>query len=174
MMKKLVLVLALCAGLTASAFAAPAAPAAAAKATVGEFALNLATALGYDAVDAKAATKALEGRGVTFAADLSAALTEGEAARIMSDLGIAVAKPANPGAAMSPARVGSLMASIPPSLGIDSKVTQDEGPTQCLSSVDRGTCVNCCKDATGLTGKFCGRYCHANVAPPASDEEPQP
>ena len=173
MTKKILLVLALSAGLTAVAFAAPAAPAAA-KATVGEFAVNLATALGFDANDAKAATKALAGRGVTFAADLSAPLTEGEAARIMSDLGIAVAKPANPGAAMSPARVGSLVASIPASMSIDGKVTQDEGPTQCLSSVDRGTCVNCCKDATGLTGKFCGRYCHANVPPPASDEEPQP
>lgn len=174
MTRKLLLVLALCAGLTASAYAAPTAPATAAKATVGEFALSLASALGLDAVDAKAATRALEGRGVTFAADLSAALTEGEASRIMSDLGIAMAKPANPGAAMSPARVGSLVASIPASMHIDGKVTQDEGPTQCLSSADRGTCVNCCKEATGLTGKFCGRYCHANVPPPASDEEPQP
>lgn len=174
MTKKILLVLALSAGLTAAAFGAAAAPVAAAKATVGEFALDLATALGSDAIDASVAVKALKARGVTIPADLSATLTEGDAARILSDLGIAVTAPANPVAAISSARAGSLVASIPASMSIDGKVTQDEGPTQCLSSVDRGTCVNCCKDATGLTGKFCGRYCHANVSPPASDEEPQP
>lgn len=174
MTKKLLLVLALCAGVAAAAFAAPGAPVAVGKATVGEFAVKVAGALGLDAVDAKTATAALKGRGVTFAADLSATLTEGEAARIMSDLGMAIVAPANPGAVVTSVRAGNLAASIPTSASIEGISPEDEGPTQCLSSVDRGTCVNCCKDATGLTGKFCGKYCHANVAPPPSPEEPTP
>ena len=174
MTKRLLLGLALCAGLAATVLAAPGAPATAAKATVGEFAVRLATALGYDAPDAKAAAGALNRRGVTLAADLSATLTEGDAARVMSDLGIAMVTPANPGAPVSAARAGSLVASVPASMSIEGIAPEDEGPTQCLSSVDRGTCVNCCKSATGLTGKFCGHYCHANVAPPPSDGEPQP
>lgn len=174
MTKRLLLVLALCAGLTATALAAPGAPANPGKATVGEFAVRLATALGYDAADAKAAAGALNRRGVTLAADLSATLTEGDAARIISDLGIATVTPANPGAPVSAARAGSLVASIPASMSIEGISPEDEGPTQCLSSVDRGTCVNCCKDATGMTGKFCGHYCHANVPPPPSPEEPTP
>jgi hypothetical protein len=174
MTKKLMLVLALCAGLAATALAAPGASATTGKATVGEFAVQLATALGYDAADAKAAAGALNRRGVTFVADLSATLTEGDAARIMTNLGIAMVAPANPGAPVSAARAGSLVASLPASMSIEGIAPEDEGPTQCLSSVDRGTCVNCCKAASGLTGKFCGRYCHANVAPPPSDGEPQP
>lgn len=174
MTKKLLLVLALSAGVAVAAFAAPGAPAAPAKATVGEFAVKVAGALGLEATDAKAAATALKGRGVTFAADLSATLTEGEAARIMADLGVAVVAPANPAAPLSAARAGSLVASIPTSASIEGISPQDEGPTQCLSSVDRGTCVNCCKTATGLTGKYCGHYCHANVAPPPSPGEPTP
>jgi len=174
MTKKLLLVLALSAGVAVAAFAAPGAPVAAGKATVGEFAVKVAGALGLDASDAKAAASALKSRGVTFAADLSATLTEGEAARIMSDLGVAVVAPANPGTPVSTARAGSLVGSIPASASIEGISPEDEGPTQCLSSVDRGTCVNCCKTATGQTGKFCGHYCHANVPPPPSPEEPTP
>ena len=173
MTKKLLLVLALCAGVTVAAFAAPGAPVAVGKATVGEFAVKVANALGLDATDAKTAATALKGRGVSFAADLSATLTEGEAARIMSDLGMAVVTPANPAATVSTARAGSLAAAIPPS-ALESIVPADSGPTQCLSSVDRGTCVNCCKTAPGETGKFCGHYCHANVPPPPSPGEPTP
>jgi hypothetical protein len=174
MTKKLLLVLALCAGVAVAAFAAPGTPVVAGKATVGEFAVKVAGALGLDATDAKTAAGALKGRGVTFAADLSATLTEGEAARIMSDLGMAIVAPANPGASVSSARAGSLVASMPTSLGIEGITPEDEGPTQCLSSVDRGTCVDCCKLASGLTGKFCGHYCHSNVPPPISPEEPTP
>jgi hypothetical protein len=174
MMKKLLLVLALLAGVAVAAFAAPVTPASAGKATVGEFALKVADAIGLDPVDATAAVGAMQRRGVWFSADLSATLTEGEAARVLSDLGVAVVAPANPGAAVSPARAGSLLAVIPLSASRDGAATADEGPTQCLTSVDRGTCVNCCKDATGLTGKFCGHYCHNNVAPPISPGEPTP
>ena len=174
MTKKLLLVLALSAGVAVAAFAAPGESPAQGRATVGEFALKVAGTLGCDAADTAGAVKAFNVRGIWFAGDLSATLTEGEAARIMTDLGIAVLSPANPGAAVSPARVGSILASIPRTTVLDGMSSEDEGPTQCLTSEDRGTCVNCCKDATGLTGKFCGQYCHANVAPPASDAEPQP
>lgn len=176
MTRKHLLMLVLCAGVAVAALAAPPAAAPTGKATVGEFALKVATALGYDAADAKAAVTTLQGRGLSFSADLSSTLTEGEAARIMSDLGMAVVAPANPGATVSMARAGSLVASLPRSAGVESVSTSggDPNPTQCLSSVNRGACNNCCKEATGLGGQFCGRYCHANVPPPPSDSEPQP
>jgi hypothetical protein len=175
MMKKLLLVLALLAGVAVAAFAAPGAPAPVGKETVGEFALKVADALGLDPKDATAAVGALKQRGVTFAADLSATLTEGEAVRVLSDLGMTVVAPVNPGAAVSSVRATSMVAAIPPSANLERSLpSEDEGPTQCLTSADRGTCVNCCKDASGLTGKFCGRFCHANVPPPVSPGEPQP
>lgn len=174
MTRKILVVLALSVGIPALAVAASPVPAAAARATVGDFAVQLATAVGYDAVDARQAAAALKRRGVTFAADLSAGLTEGEAARILSDLGMAVVAPANPATPVSQARVGSLLAAIPTSVSVEGLAPEDEGPTHCLSSQNRGECNKCCKEATGLEGKFCGHFCHANVAPPPSPEEPTP
>jgi hypothetical protein len=173
MTRKPFVVLALSASLTVAAFAAPATVAKAGKATVGDFAVKVAAVLGYAVTDQEKAADALRAKGVDLMADLSATLTEGEAARIMSDLGVAVNTPVNSGNEVSDARA-SIMAGALSQMALESFSTQDTGPTQCLSSVDRGTCVNCCKAATGLTGKFCGRYCHANVPPPPSPTEPTP
>jgi hypothetical protein len=49
---------------------------------------------------------------------------------------------------------------------------QGSGPEQCLSERNHGACVTCCKEVTGLSGPFCGRYCHSDVPPPPG--EPQP
>jgi len=174
MTRKLLLIPALSVGLAALAFAAPSVPVGPAGTTVGGFAVRLATAIGYDPVDARAAAGVLKGHGISFAADLSAALTEGEAARILSDVGIAVVAPANPATPVSPARAASLAAAIANTTSVEGRSLQDEGPTQCLSSRNRGECNNCCKEASGLGGQFCGRYCHANVPPPVSPDEPQP
>ncbi len=174
MKSKLLLIPALSLGLAALAFAAPSAPVDPARTTVGEFAVRLASAIGYDPVDATAAAGILKRHGITFAADLSVAMTEGEAARVLSEFGITAVAPAIPATPVSPARAASLATAISSSTSVEGRSLQGEGPTQCLSSRNRGECNNCCKDASGLGGQFCGRYCHANVPPPVSPDEPQP
>jgi hypothetical protein len=183
MTKKPLLVLALCAGLTVAAFAAPGTSVTAGKATVGEFAVKVAIALGYATPDTKAAVEALKGRGVNLMADMSATLTEGEAARIMADLGMSVTSPTNPGATVSTTKAGFLAGTIG-SAKLESIAPEVDLPTECLSSVNRGACVNCCKAVVGQllndqgnlrdAGKECGHFCHANVPPPPSPEEPAP
>jgi hypothetical protein len=184
MTKKPLLVLALCAGLTMAAFAAPGTPAGAGKATVGEFAVKVAVALGYTTPDTQAAVAALKGRGVHAISDPSATLTEGEAARIMSDLGMAVAKPSNPSAPVSSSKAGFLAGTIDMASVQAVSIEAVDLPDQCLHSADRGTCVNCCKNIVGQlpdngngtrdAGKECGHFCHANVPPPVSPGEPTP
>jgi hypothetical protein len=184
MTKKPLLVLGLCAGLTLAAYAVPGTSANAGKATVGEFAVKVAIALGYTTPDSKSAVEALKGRGVNFAADMSAALTEGEAARIMADLGMSVSAPTNPGAAVSASKAGFLAGTIGSS-NLESLSPEVDLPAECLNSVDRGTCVNCCKAAVGQlpntsgnglrdAGKECSKFCKANVPPGPSPEEPAP
>ena len=99
MMRKSVLVLTVIAVLTAGAlFASGSAPRSSAV-TVGDFAVKVAKALGYKATDQKSAVSSLKAAGVSLeAADLSSSLTEGKAARILSDLGLKVntADPASP------------------------------------------------------------------------------
>lgn len=152
--------------------AAPAAPDA--RTTVGQFATDLVVALGRDAQDMNAVRAAFKTLGAPSNFEASAILTDGMASRIASDLGVIVAAPRNADQAMSPAKASALIASIS-SMHVERPgFTADEGPTQCLSSENRGACVNCCKDASGLGGQFCGRYCHANVPPPVSPEEPVP
>jgi hypothetical protein len=68
-----------------------------------------------------------------------------------------------------PALAGHIAAII-----VVGSATLTDGPSQCLTSEDPGSCVDCCKEATGLTGAHCGRYCHANVPPPPSPDEPVP
>ena len=51
--------------------------------------------------------------------------------------------------------------------------TTDGLPTSCLSSTNRGACVNCCKEA-GAAANQCAHFCQSNVSPPVSDPEPQP
>jgi len=183
MTKKPLLVLALCAGLTVAAYAVPGTSANAGKATVGEFAVKVATALGYTTPDSKAAAEALKGRGVNLVADMSATLTEGEAARIMADLGMNVTAPANPGAAVSASMAGYLAGTIG-AASLESLSLEIDLPEACLHSVNRGNCVNCCKDAVGplpdngngtrSAGKECSKFCKANVPPGPSPEEPAP
>ena len=184
MTKKPLLVLALCAGLTVAAYAAPATSVNAGKATVGEFAVKVATALGYSTPDSKTAAEALKGRGVNLVADMSAPLTEGEAARIMADLGMSVTAPVNPGATVSTSKAGFLAGTVG-AMTLESISPEVDLPQECLTSVDRGTCVNCCKAAVGQlpnasgnglrdAGKECSKFCEANVRPQPSPEEPTP
>jgi hypothetical protein len=174
MMRKPFVALAVGAILTVAVFAAPSATKMS-TVTVGDFAAKVAVALGYDAQDQKAAVKSLQKRGVKMTADLGAPLTDGEVARMMADLGVRVSTPTDADAFVTPAKANALIGTIGmQAASIPVIETTPPPPTQCLSSVDRGTCVDCCKAASGLTGKFCGRYCHSNVPPPISPEEPTP
>jgi hypothetical protein len=145
--------------------------------------VKVATALGYATPDSKAAAEALKGRGVNLVADMSATLTEGEAARIMADLGMSVTAPTNPGATVSISKAGFLAGTIG-SANLESINPEVDLPSECLSSINRGNCVNCCKAAVGQllngqgnlrdAGKECSKFCKANVPPPPSPEEPAP
>jgi hypothetical protein len=183
MTKRPFVVMALAAGLVATAFAAPSSPAKSSDVTVGKFAVKVASALGYAVPDQEAAAQALRGRGVTVDTNLAAPLTEGSAARMMTDLGINVTTPKDPAATVSDSRAGVLagtMSSLA-TLGFTPATTL---PDQCLHSADKGTCVDCCIAAVGplpdpgggtrTAGKECGRFCQANVIPPISPGEPTP
>lgn len=187
MTKKPFVALALCAGLTMAVFAAPGTPAKKSQVTVGEFAVKVASALGYEVRDQKKAQQTLRGMGVNLAADLNAPLTEGAVAKIMADLGVSVMQPAAPETPVSSAKASFLAGSIVAnSLGTETNEPPQpvEPPTTCLQAVDRGGCVNCCKDAVGqLTnhqgnprdaGKECSKFCKNWTGPIVSDEEPQP
>jgi len=182
MKTKALVVLALSLGLVAAAYAAPAAaPAKTGKTTVGDFAVRVAAAFGTEEPNASKAVEALRSRGVDLSVDLGAPLTEGTVARIMSDLGMKVAAPANPNAPVSDAKAGYL-AGVIGTQAVASGISIETGlPNNCLSSRNRGQCVECCKAAT-LCGpppaafdcNMCSKFCKNNVPPTPSDEEPAP
>jgi hypothetical protein len=48
-------------------------------------------------------------------------------------------------------------------------------PAACLSERNHGTCVDCCKEATGAPANVCSRFCKIVVPPPPEPQpEPQP
>lgn len=183
MKTKALVVLALSAALVAAAYAAPAAPAKTGKTTVGEFAVKIATAFGTEEPNANKAAEGLKARGVDLSANLGATLTEGTVARIMSDLGMKVTAPANPNEPVSEAKAGFLAGLIATN-SLGAGISMEAAlPQQCLSSQNRGQCVECCKAATAcgnpedgapITCNLCAKFCHNNVPPPVSDEEPAP
>jgi hypothetical protein len=142
--------------------------------TVGEFATQVARALGQEVAGQKEAVESLRGMGVNLGADLGAPLNEAAVARMAADLGIVMAPPADPEGTVSAAKSGQIAAAFG-AAHLESKPigSQAPPPTQCLSSANRGACVNCCKTA-GLGGQYCGHFCHANVAPPPSPGEQVP
>lgn len=109
-------------------------------------------------------------------ADLTAAapLTYGTVSRIAADLGIRVAPPADPDATVNVARAGAIASYVAAGLASASVEVPADPPNQCLNSDNRGACVDCCKTATGLSGQYCSRFCHANAVPPPSPKDPQP
>jgi hypothetical protein len=143
------------------------------RATVGGFAGQLAWALGADSATFKLAKASLRAQGVKGDLDASAPLTAGIAARVAADLGIKVAAPSDPASPVS-ARQAATLAGYIGLMSLGAESTSVEPPNQCLSSENRGSCVDCCKEATGEKGQYCGRFCHANVSPPPSPDEPQP
>jgi len=157
-----------------AAATAMAAPGAGNTATVGQFATQLVAALGQNAGDIASVTAALRAMGVTADFDANAPLTAETAVRLASELGVKVTAPTASAGAVSAGQAAALAGYIAGVFVDHAAAGLSEPPSQCLSSANRGACNNCCKDATGLTGQFCGRYCHANVPPPPSPDEPQP
>jgi hypothetical protein len=156
--------------------------------TVGGFAVKLAAALGTPAGSEQVAAASLRSAGVSLQADLSARLTEAEAARILSDLGVKVAPPSSPADEVSNGKSAQLAAaaglSLSASPGIDT--TSDDLPVHCLLEKNQGQCVGCCKPELGFVEgdpqagqitKFCVQFCKTSEPPcpsPPCDPEPQP
>jgi hypothetical protein len=166
--------------------------------TVGGFALKVAAAYGADAKDQTAAVTALKALGVYFEQDVSARLTEKQAVRILADLGLAVVPPASPDKPVSVAMANLLATRVGLTCAKGSTPPPNGMPTQCLSSKNRGACVECCKEATrcgthgddhhgddhhgkdhghddhggGFDCEVCAHFCKANVPPPPSPGKP--
>ena len=111
---------------------------------------------------------------LTAGLDRSEPLTYGAISRIAADLGVSVTPHAVPTAPVSAELASTIAGLLAASFSAGGVVTPGEVPNACLSSENRGVCVDCCKAATGLTGQYCGRFCHANVPPPPSPGEPTP
>ena len=111
---------------------------------------------------------------LTAGLDRSEPLTYGGISRIAADLGVSVTPHAVPTAPVSAERASTIAGLLASSFAVGGVATPGEPPNECLSSDNRGVCVDCCKAATGLTGQYCGRFCHANVSPPPSPGEPAP
>lgn len=165
------IVVAMSVGASGLAFSSDPAPA-----TVAQFINSLAIKAGPQPVDAKTSKAATAKPAAAWdGLDSSAPLTYATVSRIAHDLGVQVTPPANPDAVVSSAQAGAIASLITAARGGASvSLPADEVPNQCLTSDNRGKCVDCCKSASGEDGQFCGRFCHANVAPPPSPGEPQP
>ena len=111
MKRKSYLVLAACAALTVTAFAASG-NVQKSKVTVGEFAVKVTKALGKpDATyDQSAAVESLKSLGVNVG-DASASLTEGVAAKMLADLGVRVSTK-SPASAVTSGKADQLIAAV--------------------------------------------------------------
>jgi hypothetical protein len=178
MMRKSLLVLAVSAAVTVAAFAASTSVQKS-TVTVGDFATKIARVLGKPAATPQAAVDSLKSLGVKVG-DASARLTEGDAARILGDLGVSV-RTQSPGTALSAGKADQLLANV----SLSSAATSIEAttlPGQCLELRNRGQCDTCCTLALGCdvdsslcAGGICAKFCRA-VLPPgqASPTDPIP
>ena len=168
--------------------------------TVGDFALKLAAIRGRSAATPEAAAASLRAAGVNLTVDLSAKLTEGTAARILSDLGVRVANPATPGNELTVERSSQLISTVGRNALLGTEGGPPPGPPpsdlpiQCLVAKNHGTCQECCKIETGCgdvtedptTGdplpgpqpafacNVCAKFCKSFQPPDPSDPAPQP
>jgi len=172
-MKRTVTLLGIALCVASLAQAAPGGPKTQQAETVGQFIANLAAAVTGEPQTIRAAQDTLRRLGSTGQFDPSAALTEGFVARMASDLGVNMAPGSNASTPVSPARSTAIVGRLAAFLEAKPVYTTDGLPNSCLSSSNRGECVNCCKDAGGQANQ-CAHFCHSNVPPPPSDGEPQP
>lgn len=174
-----------CAGLMVAVEAAPEPPRPRPPATIGQFAARISTALGDEDPSPEAAARNLRARGVDLGDDLGAALTEGLAARVMTDLGYSVVRPADPSTPISESRAGFLAGTIA-TVGLPGGLEPEGiGPSatllpilQCLQSPNSGLCTQCClgllppRFPTGIGAQICTRICAFNTPPPSLSAPP--
>ena len=144
--------------------------------TVGTFMVQVATAIDGQPRTLDAARETLRRLGATGAFDASATLTEGAVARLVTDLGVAMGSTGNANAPVSAVRSAAVAGHLGAVLEGRRATSTDQLPTACLSSANRGECVNCCKDS-GAPANACAHFCHSNVPgcpSPPCDGEPNP
>jgi hypothetical protein len=179
MMRKSLVVVAASAALAVAAFAASS-NAQKPTISVGDFAMKVSAAMGQPVTDRSAAVQSLRTRGVKIS-DVNAGLTEGMAAKILTDLGVRVST-ASPNSAVTPGKADQLAGYA--GLAASPSFAPANGfPTQCLSSPNRGTCQECCKTALGCApspalcefASGCAKFCKT-VLPPGhqSPSDPAP
>jgi hypothetical protein len=145
-----------------------------ARATVGGFALRVSSLTSGQSAETGDVTTVMKRFGLPEGLDAGSPLTYGEIARIAASLGVAIAPEPNPSGPVSQDLSRAIAGLLSAAYAGHGAPATDEPPAQCLTSDNRGTCVDCCKAATNSTGQYCGRFCHANVTPPPSPGEPQP
>ena len=177
-MRKSYLVLAACAALTVTAFAASG-NVQKSKVTVGEFAVKVTNALGNPAADQRAAVESLKSLGVNVG-DVSASLTEGVAARMLADLGVRVSTK-SPDNAVTSGKADQLVAVVGLAGSSVSVLPASDLPGDCLNNKNRGGCQDCCKAALGCDpgasqcefGSECAKFCKS-VLPPGKESPTDP
>jgi hypothetical protein len=115
--------------------------------TVGQFAAKISRALGFPAADDQAAVEALRNARVDLGDDLEAPLTEGQAAGILRDMGMAVTPPADVQAPINSMQADQLVTRVAMT-GLQSasaaKFSPADLPTSCLNVGTRSQCDLCC------------------------------
>ncbi len=150
--------------------------------TLGGFAVRLASALRIEAADPEQAATSLKAAGVKLDADLSAALTEGRAARILSDLGLKVVQPAHPESVITVGRADQLV-HVASAAGFTTDAPRPPGtlPEECLDLRNVGQCQTCCVAATNcgpnphqspFDCNVCSKFCQALLPRNISASEP--
>jgi hypothetical protein len=173
-MKRIVTLLGIALCVATLAQAAPAGSASQQQAaTVGQFIANLAAAVTGEPQTLRSAQDTLRRLGSSGDFNPSAALTEGFVTRMATELGVSVTPGSEPSTTVSAARSNAIVGRLAAFLEAKPVYTTDGLPTGCLSSENRGSCVNCCKEA-GAPANQCAHFCQSNVPPPPSDGEPQP
>lgn len=142
--------------------------------TVGDFAVKLTRALGYDIGDEGAAADTLRQAGVHVDPDLSTPLTESRAGDMLREMGVPSSSSGDPSAIMSPA--GADRAAGAAALHLTAQVdgyTPSPETEQCRNIPDRPTCYNCCYAVLAPRVRFpviaallCGIVC-ARLYPPS-------
>ncbi len=174
------MVLAVSAALTVAVFAA-ASNAPKPTLTVGDFAVKVTTAIGQPVTSTSAAVQSLKSLGVKID-DANANLTEGMAARMLTDLGLRVST-ASPNNSVTAGKADQLAAVAGLASSVSSINPDTDLPNVCLNESNRGNCQNCCKTALGCApspalcdfASPCAKFCKA-VLPPGqqSPSDPQP
>ena len=150
------------------------------KATIGLFAQKLARALGFKPQSAVEAQKLLSAAGITFAGRLTDGMTEGEAARVLGELGLQTLPSSNPDRPLSADYVGNLAGLAARGVLEQGSVPSQQGslPTSC-QSLDRSACFQCCIASLGALASvpqrmidLCNNSCTMLGAPPTSPSGP--